>query len=50
MEVPPAVSMRGPDDAIRELEHDIPVPDDDDDEVLFGDCEDFLMHPNSNQA
>ena len=29
---------------------DIPVPEDDDDDVLFGDTECFLVHPEANQV
>ena len=45
MEASPAVSMRDPDEGPEEIDPvDVPVPDDDDEEkLLFGDCEDFLV-------
>ena len=51
MEVSPAVSETGPQEVPDEIDpQDIPVPEDDDEDLLFGDCEDFLLHPNSEQA
>ena len=52
MEASPAVSMRDPDEGPEEIDPvDVPVPDDDDEEdLLCGDCEDFLLHPSADQA
>ena len=49
MEVSPVASVDM--DTAQADEHmDIPLPDEDNDDILFGDAEDFFQNPGANQV